>query len=101
MTMILKIMLHDENDRSGAGFPDDSPYASFHIHDGVKSVNFSDPPGDHPYAMAQVTFDDDTVEIFSVPGNAYLMNSNGKTIAHYAGPPRNIRLNKDGGLVTD
>lgn len=87
MSMILKIMLHDHSE------PDANPYASYHIHEGVKSVRFSDLESDGPaprqtYAQACVTFDDGSCEHFAVPGNAYLMNANGKTISSYAAPPR-------------
>lgn len=87
MPMILKIMLHDNS------FADDSPYASHHVHEGVASVRFNDPNSEgptprQPYAQACVTFSDGSSEHFAVPGNAYLMNENGKTISTYAAPPR-------------
>ena len=76
--MYLKIM----NCRDDA--PDNDSRATFVLHDHVVTAEFEREGG---RAFVQVLFDDGDKERFPVPGNAYLMNDQGKTVASFGGHP--------------
>lgn len=71
--MFLKIM-----GRENAADRDSRKTFALHAH--VASVEFVREDGK---SIAKVMFDDDSAEEFDVPGNAYLLNDNGDTIAPY------------------
>jgi len=81
--MIVKIM-------GGDSYDDGSTTSTFTLHAGVKSVTFS--RGSYGLGMvaennptAHILFEDGSQEDFFVPGNAYVMNSQGKTISSWGG----------------
>lgn len=79
--MLLKIM-------SGEDAPDSDPRKLFELHDGVLSVRFHRPEeGDDEPTRAETTFEKGTNEWFDVPSNAYIMNAQGKTVAHFSAHP--------------
>ena len=73
--MLLKIM-------SGESVPDSDSRKMFRLYDNVACVEFDRPPGKD--AVAIVLFDDNgDPEEFPVPGNAYVMNEHGVTVASF------------------
>lgn len=87
--MYLKIMGDDD-----AG--DDDTRKTFRLLQQVVAVNF-DRMGD--LAFAQCTFEDDSFEQFEIPGNAYIMNDQGKTIGKFGShpiPPEPVPFALDG-----
>jgi hypothetical protein len=92
--MLLKIM-------SAENAADDDSRKTFQLHDGVSTVSFErEPdglnPGGEQRAQAHATFADNTTCVFDVPGNAYVMNDNGKTVASFgsAGLPGHYRVDE-------
>jgi hypothetical protein len=75
--MYLKIM-------SGEDAPDDDPRKMFQMHDHVSTCVFLRRGKD---VIAEVVFDDDQCETFEVPGNAFLMNAEGLTVASVGSAP--------------
>lgn len=76
--MFLKIM-------SGEDAPDSDSRKMFKLFDHVSTAEFSRKPGKG--VVAEVVFDDDTEESFDIPGNAYLMNAEGITVASVGSAP--------------
>jgi hypothetical protein len=77
--MYLKIM----NDEHGA--PDSDSRSTFTLHDHVTACDIS--RDDDGKATLYVTFEKGPAESYDCPGNAYLMNNEGKTIASFGGAP--------------
>lgn len=75
--MLLKIM-------SAEDAPDNDPRKMFTIFDHVSSAEFVRKAG---VVVAEVFFDDESTETFDVPGNAYLMNGAGDTVASVGAAP--------------
>lgn len=71
--MFLKIM-------SGENSPDSDSRKAFHLLDHVESADITRDDGK---ATVAVTFADGGQEDFEIPGNAYLMNSAGETVATF------------------
>lgn len=71
--MFLKIM-------SGENAADNDSRKMFYLFDRVASVEFLRQEG---RAIANVIFDGGAEENFPVPGNAYVMNDMGKTVASF------------------
>lgn len=59
---------------------DDDSRKMFAVHAHVASAEFVRKDGK---AVVEVLFDDDSTERFDVPGNAYVLNDNGDTIASF------------------
>lgn len=75
--MFLKIMSGDEK------LADCDSRKTFQLFDKVTCVTFNRAPDGEP-PRARIVFEgDDDIEDFPVPGNAYLMNDQGKTIASF------------------
>ena len=64
--------------------PDSDSRKTFQLFDHVESVLF-ERNGAGPAAV--VTFDNGEQERFDLPGNAYLMNDHGKTVASFGSAP--------------
>lgn len=80
--MLLKIMGEDNTG-------DIDSRKTFQLFDHVEAVNFK---RDGDAASVEVLFEDRIgsgvePECFAVPGNAYLMNDQGKTVAHFGSHP--------------
>ncbi len=77
--MFLKIM------NCGDNAPDEDSRATFTLHDHVATASFSREGGK---AFVCATFEDGSdPERFEVPGNAYMMNQAGDTVAHFGAHP--------------
>lgn len=76
--MLLKIMSAED-----AG--DDDSRKTFRILDNVEAAEFARDA--HEAAFVSVTFTDGETEDFPCPSNVYLMNHDGKTVAHFGGHP--------------
>lgn len=75
--MLLKIMSDEDA-------PDSDSRKMFTIFDHVSSAEFARRGGK---VVADVVFDDDSDETFDIPGNAYLMNAEGVTVASVGSAP--------------
>lgn len=75
--MLLKIMGDDDTG-------DDDSRKTFQLLDQVTSAKFEREGGQ---ARVDVLFDDGAAESFPVHGNVYLMNDQGKTVAHFGSHP--------------
>jgi hypothetical protein len=71
--MYLKIMGREDA-------PDSDSRRLFTLFDHVASADFERERGK---AVVHVVFEDDSQETFDVPGNAYLMNQAGNTVASF------------------
>jgi hypothetical protein len=77
--MLLKIMGAEDSS-------DDDSRKTFQLHEGVLSVSFKRTDGN---ARVCATFADrlGLTETFDVPGNAYVMTDQGKTVASFGSAP--------------
>lgn len=75
--MLVKIM-------SGEDAPDDDTRKVFKILGDVTAAEFSRAKGK---PEVEVAFRNGTVETFPCPGNVYLMNDNGDTVASFGSAP--------------
>lgn len=76
--MFLKIM-------SGEDAPDRDARKRFQLLDHVSSAKFV--RNGERTASVEVLFEDGEQETFECEGNAYLMNNNGETVAHFGSAP--------------
>lgn len=63
--------------------PDDDSRKAFQIYSDVIGVAFDRDDPDHP--QVRLRFSKGEPECFEVPGNVYVMNDNGKTVASFGG----------------